>query len=108
MTKEFDVDSDQPEGVIYSHPTLREVSHEELIFRLDNIRNRRLVAALEHKALSAAKKEKVTIKLRSQYEKLLDDIRRQLNKLDEGMEKVDRSLGKLVELGHRMSLETEE
>ena len=101
-------DEEQPEAEIYTHPKLREVSHEELIFRLDNIRNRRLVAALEHKALVNAKKEKVTIKLRSQYEKLADDVRRQLTKLEEGIEKTDRAIGKLVELGHRMSLETEE
>lgn len=99
---------EEPEGEIYSHPKLREVAHEELIFRLDNIRNRRLVAALEHKALVAAKREKASIKLKTQYAKLGDDIRRHLNKLDEAMDKIDRDLGKLIEIGHRMSLETEE
>jgi multidrug resistance efflux pump len=100
--------TEETEGEIYTHPNIREIAHEELIFRLDNIRNRRLVAAIEYKALATAKKEKATAKLRSQYEALSDKIRRNLNKVDEQMETIDRDLGKLVELGHRMSISAEE
>lgn len=114
---QFDVDKPlatapvEDEGVksqLYTHPNIREKTHEQLLFRLDIIRNRRLVAAIEYKADSDRKRAQISAKLLSQYAALNDRNRLKLNKIFEMIEDVDRSIGKQIELSHKMSIVEED
>jgi hypothetical protein len=93
---------------LYTHPTLREQNHNDLRFRLEQIRNRRLVAAIEYKQNSDIKREKASNKLLSQYRAQSETLRRKLVKIDEDIEKFDRALDKLITMSHQMSLLEEE
>lgn len=107
----FDVDKpltevveEEPEGKLYTHPTIREKTHDQLLFRLEAIRNRRLMAAIEYKADSDRKRALASAKLLSQYQALNDRNRQKLNRIEELIEDIDRSIGKQIELSHKINL----
>lgn len=91
-------------GEMYNHPDIRTQTHDQMRFRLDQIRNRRLVAAIEFKSVQDAKTEKLDAKLGDQWEKLSIRCAKKLEKINEELNDIDQILKKLVDLNHKKAL----
>jgi len=89
---------------IYSHPTIHEKTHDELLFRLDQIRNRRLVAAIEYRTAAEKRMEKENAKLTDQWEKLRDRLQAKIIKLDMDINDIEKGIQKMTEISHKIKL----
>jgi hypothetical protein len=92
---------------IYNHPNIRELAHDELIDRLSDIRNRRLLAALDFKAAHEERMQKLSTKFSEQYEKSYERIRLRLLKMADDIDRTDSDINKLIALSHKLTM-TEE
>lgn len=107
MTK-FDVDTGSvaaPE--VYRHPNIRDLSQSELLDRLDNIRNRRLLAALDYREAHAAKMTKLGTKLAEQWEDLDEKNRLKIIKINELIGALEKAVEKQQLLHHKLTLAEE-
>ncbi len=89
---------------LYTHPTLRTAREDDLRNRLENIRSRRLVAALEHQQLATIRIEKEHTKLNDKWEASESRISKKLYKIMEDIEAVDKELTKLTQLHNQLTL----
>ena len=96
--------SDQAEGIIYTHPTLRTKSHDQLLIRLQGIRDRRLLAAIEHKSAADARQAKLADKIADQWEKLNERNKNKLAKISQELSDLEASINRQIELGHKLSI----
>lgn len=107
----FNVDGNDTEvvedEVIYTHPSLRTSKHEWLLERLQQIRDRRLVIALQYESKRVDKLTRLNTQLSQQYEKQDERNRLDLAKVDELIDKLDRGISKQIEIGHKLAI-TEE
>lgn len=107
MTK-FDVDTGSvaaPE--VYRHPNIRDLSQSELLDRLDNIRNRRLLAALDYREAHAAKMTKLGTKLAEQWEDLDEKNRLKLVKINEMISALEKAVEKQQLIHHKLTMAEE-
>lgn len=93
-----------PESPLYNHPTLRSISHDALVERLQQIRDRRLVAAIQYESVRKTKLEKLSLSLREKWEKQDERNRLALIKIDEMIDKFDASLRKQIQIAHDLTL----
>jgi hypothetical protein len=108
MAKRFSVDTGSVvEPTIYNHPKLRDLSHADLHDRLDNIRNRRLLAAMDWKDAHTAKMIKLGTKLAEQWQDLDDKNRLRLYKIDELITALEKSTEKQVAIHHKLVMAEE-
>lgn len=103
----FDVDSEIDKSPLYTHPTIRSERHEYLLNRLQQIRDRRLVTALQYESARVDKLQRLNATLSAQYEKVDERNRLDLVKVDELIDKLERGISKQIELAHKLTL-TEE
>lgn len=92
------------ETPLYTHPNIREKTHDELLARLDQIRSRRLVAALEFKAAEQNRLEKEHGKLTTQWETLASKLSKKEYALREEIEKFEKDLNKLIQIHNQMKV----
>jgi hypothetical protein len=93
---------------IYNHPTLRSLTHEKLVERLQQIRDRRLVAAIQYEAIRKTKVEKLSLALREKWEKQNDRNNIALAKIDEMIDKLDAGIAKQIQIAHDLTLTEQE
>lgn len=103
----FDVDGQTEQSPLYTHPTLRSSKHEWLLNRLQQTRDRRLVTALQYESVRVDKLSRLNATLSAQYEKIDERNRLDLAKVDELLDKLERGIGKQIEIAHKLTL-TEE
>lgn len=96
------------ETTLYSHPTIREATHDELTARLQQIRDRRLVAAIQYEQVRKTKVEKLDARLREQWEKQDERNRLALLRVDEAIDRLDRGIQKQIEIAHNKTLTEQE
>lgn len=89
---------------IYTHPDIRTLSHEKLLSRLQNIRDRRLVNAIQYESARVARAHKAGATLQLQWEKINETNRLALYKIDDALDKFEKSLSKQIEISHKISL----
>ncbi len=89
---------------IYTHPSIRDLSANELHERLTRLRNRRLVAALEFRSKKLDRLDKEGTKLSEQWGKLVDRLSSKIAKLEEDIDKVDDELKKLEKLSNQIKV----
>ena len=89
-------------GSIYTHPSLRDLTQDQLHERLSRIRNRRLVAALEFKTKQHVRLDSEGSKLSEQWSKLRDRISTKLAQMEEAVDKIDDDLLKLEKLSNQL------
>ena len=89
---------------IYTHPHIRELAHKQLLDRLQNIRDRRLVAALQYVASEREKNLKMGTKLHQQWLIQGEKNRVKLAKIDDMIDQVDKAIRKQVEISHNLAL----
>lgn len=89
---------------MHTHQHIRQIRHEELLFRLQTIRQRRLVAALEYKDIALAKNIKLSEKLKEQWDKQNQRSQKLLDDISEKLIAFEKSINKQVEIAHKLSL----
>ena len=89
---------------LYTHPKLREQKHEALLARLDIVRARRLVAALDHKTAHDKKMAKLSEKLGEQWERQDTRNTNNLVKVNDLITTIEKGIQKQIELGHTLEL----
>ena len=89
---------------IYNHPNIKSLRHQDLIDRLEDIRNRRLLAALDFKAAKEAKMARLADKLKEQYDKLEQKILVKLSKVESDINMLDNDINKLISISHKTAL----
>lgn len=89
---------------IYEHPNIYALTHEQLLDRLQQIRDRRLVAAIQFEAVRKTKLERLSAKLQQQWE--AQNLRNQsaLDKIDEAIDRLDRGIAKQIQIAHNVAL----
>ena len=92
------------QGELYTHPSIRDLSQDQLRERLTRIRNRRLVAAIEFKTKQHVRLDNEGGKLAEQWTKLRDRLSTKLAKWEEEADKIDEELQKLEKLSNQLSL----
>lgn len=92
---------------IYNHPKLREMSQSELYDRLQDARNRRLLAALDYKDAQTKKMLKQGNKLATQWEDTNQKALQKLAKIDEMINALEKMTEKMVGIHHKLTM-TEE
>lgn len=92
---------------IYTHPTIRSQTHDWLMQRLQETRDRRLVVALQYESARKTKLQQLSYTLSAQWEKQRDSCDNKLQKIDEELDKLERGISKMIEIAHKLSL-TEE
>jgi valyl-tRNA synthetase len=92
------------ESPIYTHPTLRTTTHETLRDRIEQIRARRLVAAMEFKSAEANRLKKEHGKLTEKWEALAAKLSKKEYSLQEEVEKFEADLNKLIQIHNQMSV----
>lgn len=108
MTAKFDVDTGSvvpPE--VYQHPNIRDISMSELLDRLDVIRNRRLLAALDYRQAHEAKMMKLGTKLAAQWEDLDEKNRLKVKKINEMIEALEKAVEKQQLIHHKLTMAEE-
>jgi len=93
-----------PEGIIYTHPKIREKTHHELLERLDQIRGRRLVAAMEFKTAERSRLDKEHDKLSDQWTKLAAKLSKKEYSIREDIEKFEADVNKLIQIHNQASV----
>jgi hypothetical protein len=110
MTEQIvDLDTD-PVGAmpaIYNHPKLRDLSQTELYERLEDVRNRRLLAAMDFKDAHTKKMMKLGHKLASQWEDLNQKNLVKLHKIDEAITALEKAVEKQVGIHHKLTMAEE-
>lgn len=101
------VDDGKP---IYHHPNIREQMLAQVIMRADERRSRRLMAAIETNNLKLAKIEALAEKDKTKFAKVmerlvkrLDDIRDQLDKVDDEIATATQLHNQAKMLGEQLS-----
>lgn len=89
-------------GSIYTHPSIRDLTQDALRERLNRIRNRRLVAALEFKTKQHVRLDSEGSKLSEQWARLRDRISTKLAQMEETVDKIDDELLKLEKLSNQL------
>src|SRR6478609_4670043 len=89
---------------MYSHPTLRESEHSKLLSRLEDIRDSRLILAVQYESARKAKNTKMKGKLAEQWETINERNRLAIVKLDELIDKRDCSITKQVSISHQPAI----
>lgn len=92
------------EHPIYTHPDIRSSSHEFLLSRLQQIRDRRLIAAIMYERERVTKVHKIGHKLQEQWDKLNESNRLKLHKIDEAIDALDKAISKQVQTSHNLAL----
>jgi hypothetical protein len=93
---------------LYSHPTIREKSHDFLLNRLQQIRDRRLVAAIQYEQVRKGKVEKLEASLKAKWEKQDERNRLLLLKIDEAIDKLDVGIRKQHMIASDLTLTEQE
>ncbi len=96
-----------PMPKIYNHPKLREMSQSELYDRLQDVRNRRLLAALDYKEAQTLKMLKLGSKLATQWEDTNQKALQKLAKVDEMITALEKLTEKMIGSSHKLKM-TEE
>lgn len=91
-------------GELYTHPSLRDLSQDGLRERLNRIRNRRLVAAIEFRSKQHTRLDSEGSKLSDQWNKLRDSLSTKLAQWEEAADKIDEGLQKLEKISNQMKL----
>lgn len=89
---------------LYEHPDIRSISHQQLLDRLQQIRDRRLVAAIQFEAVRKTKLERLSAKLQSQWEQQNQRNLIALEKIDEAIDRLDRGIAKQIQIAHNVAL----
>ena len=89
---------------IYDHPTIRSLKHDELTERLQQIRDRRLVAAIQYESVRKTKLEKLSLSLMDKWEKQDERNRLALIKIDEAIDKFEAGINKQIQIAHDLTL----
>lgn len=97
-----------PASPLYNHPTLRSSSHEFLTERLQQLRDRRLVAAIQYEAVRKTKVERLNASLREKWERQNERNRLSLAKIDEAIDKFEASVRKQAQISHDLDLTEQE
>lgn len=92
------------ETAIYTHPTIHSITHEQLLNRLQQIRDRRLVAAIQFEAVRKTKLEKLSAKLQQQWETQNQRNLVALQKIDEAIDRLDKGIAKQIQIAHNVEL----
>ena len=100
--------TNSPASPLYNHPTLRSSSHEFLSERLQQIRDRRLVAAIQFEAVRKTKVERLNLSLREKWERQNERNRLALTKIDEAIDKFEASMRKQMDIAHNIALTEQE
>ncbi len=97
-------DGDSHEGIIYTHPKIREKTHSELLERLEQIRGRRIVSAMEFKTALQHRLEKEHDKLSDQWTKLAAKLSKKEFSIREDIEKFEQDVNKLIQIHNQASV----
>lgn len=89
---------------LYTHPTIRSLSSEELHERLGAIRVRRLLVAREFQSNQLKRLDKEGSKLSEKWTKLSARIETRLNKVTDEIIKAEKELEELGRLSNQTSL----
>lgn len=89
-------------GPIYTHPNIRQLTAEELHNRLDVIRNRRLITAIEFQSAQAKRLDKEGDKLSEKWSKLRDRVSTRIAKATEEIEKAEKELQQLTAISNQL------
>ena len=88
----------------YSHPKLREMTHEKLLQNLEEIRARRLVAALEFKTAEANRLEREHDKLTDKWNALAAKLSKKEYAIREEIAKFEQEVNKLIAISNQMKI----
>lgn len=89
---------------LYTHPTIRNEHHDRFIARLEDLRARRLVTAMEHKAAVTKRLQVEHEKLNHKWETLCSKIDKKLYALQEAIEAAEADVNKLIALNNQMAI----
>lgn len=92
------------EGTIYTHATIREVTHSELVERLTRIRQRRLIAAIEFKSASQLRIAKEHAKLVEKWEKLAAKLSKVEYSIVEQIDKFEKEINQLIQISNQAKI----
>jgi hypothetical protein len=93
---------------LYTHPSLRTKAHEWLLQRLEQTRDRRLVVALQYESVRKQRVAKLQSTLAEQWSKQLERCENSLQAADIQIDKLERAISKLIEVGHKLSISEDE
>lgn len=88
---------------IYTHPNIRDLTSNELHQRLEIIRNRRLITALEFQSAQAKRLDKEGDKLGEKWSKLRDRISTRIAKATEEVQKAEKELQQLIAISNQIA-----
>ena len=88
---------------LYTHPTLRTTTQEELAGRLEAIRARRLVAAIEFKSAEANRLAREHATLGAKWTALASKLSKHEYAIREQIEKFEKELNQLIQLNNQMA-----
>lgn len=89
---------------LYTHPDIRTQTHEQMLQRLQFIRDRRLVNAIQYESIRIAKAHKAGAALQIMYEKQDTKNRNDIAKIDELIDKLEKGISNQISISHKISL----
>lgn len=91
------------ETPLYTHPDIRNQTSTAYMEKLTRLRQRRLVAALEHRNLAMKKIEAEKSKLGSKWVKLEARLAKKLVSIEDDLIKLERDLETLAQYNHQIA-----
>jgi len=91
------------QDAVYTHPNIRNLTHDQLHQKLDMIRNKRLITAMEFKTAQEKRMDKEGLKLSEQWAKLRDRTLTRMAKVNEELDKAEGEIRKLIEISNQLS-----
>lgn len=88
---------------LYTHPIFRTTAQEELAGRLEAIRARRLVAAIEFKSAEANRLAREHATLGAKWTALASKLSKHEYAIREQIEKFEKELNQLIQLNNQMA-----
>ncbi len=90
--------------VIYSHPKLEQLTLDQLRLRLDAIRNRRLIAAINFKTTAEQRISVYNSKVGDQRDRLVLKTQRDIDAVDEKIAKIEEAISKIISLDNQLKV----
>lgn len=88
---------------LYTHPNIRDVTRSELEMRLEALRGRRLLVAIEARDKIGEKLRKERTKADQQWNKAAERVQKRLLKMNEDIERTETDLKKMATLDHQLA-----
>lgn len=92
------------DNALYTPPDIRKVEIATLSNRLETVRQRRLIAAVEYQKKATARVDKEANKFAEQYTKLRERLEKKMTSIREDLDAFDRDLNKLIDLSNKLAI----